>query len=81
MSTNRHGTATSGDVLVNELNDGVSLEDIWLEITDALTEYNKQKSALAGLLSYRTINVADAVPAAQSQLPRVPDPVVGNAAQ
>jgi len=28
--------------LVNELNDGVSLEDIWLEITDALTEYNKQ---------------------------------------
>lgn len=27
MSANRHGTATRGDVLVNELNDGVSLED------------------------------------------------------
>jgi hypothetical protein len=48
--------------LVNELNDGVSLDAIWDEINDALTEYNKQKSALAGLLSYRTTNVADAVP-------------------
>lgn len=62
MAGNRHGTATRGDVLVNELNDGVGLDDIWDEITDALTEYNKQKSALAGLLSFKTTNVADVVP-------------------
>ena len=61
MSTNRHGTATRGDVLVNELNDGVSLDDVWSEIVDALSAYNEQKNALAGLLSYRTTNVAEAV--------------------
>jgi hypothetical protein len=61
VSTNRHGTATRGDVLANEHNDGVSLDDVWFEITEALGVYNAQKNALAGLLSYRTINVADAV--------------------
>jgi len=61
MSTNRHGTATRGDCLVNQLNDGVSLDDVWSEIVDALSAYNEQKNALAGLLSYRTTNVADAV--------------------
>lgn len=59
---NRYGTASRGDVQVNELNDGVSLDDIWVEITDAFTEYNKQKSALAALLSYKTTNVAEVVP-------------------
>lgn len=62
MSTNRHGTATRGDVLVNRLADGVDLADVWDEITDALTAYNEQKSALAGLLSFKTTNVAEAVP-------------------
>lgn len=58
---NRSGYGTRGDVLVNELNDGVSLDDIWNEINDALSAYNEQKAALAGLLSYRTTNVADVV--------------------
>ncbi|WP_099039726.1 hypothetical protein [Mycobacterium neglectum] len=62
---NRHGTATRGDVLVNRLNDGTSLEDVWLEINDALSLYNAQKSALAGLLAFRTANVADAIPQGQ----------------
>jgi hypothetical protein len=61
VSTNRHGTATRGDVLVNELNDGVSLDDVWAEINDALSAYNEQKSALAGILAFRTTNVAEAV--------------------
>ncbi|WP_006247734.1 hypothetical protein [Mycolicibacterium tusciae] len=59
---NRHGTATRGDVLVNRLNDGTDLNEIWDEINEALSLYNKQKSALAGLLAYRTTNVADAIP-------------------
>lgn len=62
MTINRHGIASRGDVLVNQLNDGVGLTDIWVEITDALKAYNEQKSALAGLLSYKTTNVAEVVP-------------------
>lgn len=38
---------------------------MWNEIVDALAEYNKQKSALAGLLSFRTTAVASAVPQGQ----------------
>jgi hypothetical protein len=59
---NKHGTAARGDVLVNELNDGVGLNDIWDEINEALGAYNEQKSALASLLAYRTTNVAEVVP-------------------
>ncbi|ULN33554.1 hypothetical protein [Mycolicibacterium smegmatis] len=65
MAINRHGTATRGDVLVNRLNDGTDLNEVWDEINDALTEYNRQKSALAGLLAFRTANVADAIPQGQ----------------
>src|ERR1700752_1917107 len=61
MSVNRHGTATRGDVLVNRLNDGTELDAVWDEITEALGAYNEQKNALAGLLSYRTTHVAEAV--------------------
>jgi hypothetical protein len=59
---NRSGTQTHGDVLVNQLADGVSLDVIWDELTDALTEYNRHRSAIANLLSYKTVNAADAVP-------------------
>jgi len=61
MTVNRHGTAARGDALVNRLADGVELDDVWAEITDALKAYNEQKSALAGLLSYKTTNVADVI--------------------
>jgi hypothetical protein len=62
---NRHGTATRGDVLVNRLNDGTDLNEIWDEINEALSLYGKQESALAGLLAFRTANVADAIPQGQ----------------
>lgn len=56
------GTQTSGDVLVNQLADGVPLSGVWQELSDVLAIYNEHRSALAGLLSYPTTNVADAVP-------------------
>ena len=56
------GISTRGDVLVNQTADGVDLNDIWAEVQEALELYNEHRSAVASLLSYRTIQVADAVP-------------------
>ena len=56
------GISTQGDVLVNTTADGVDLNEIWAEIADALELYNTERSAVARLLSYPTIAVADAVP-------------------
>ena len=40
----------------------MDLNEVWNELTDVLKVYNEHRSALANLLSYRTFNVADAVP-------------------
>lgn len=56
------GTATEGDVLVNQTADGVDLNTIWNEVASALSLLNKQRSALASLISYPTVSVGDAVP-------------------
>ncbi|UJL28874.1 hypothetical protein HZU38_29505 [Mycolicibacterium vanbaalenii] len=56
------GISAHGDVLVNETADGVDLNEIWAEIQQALELYNAERSAVASLLSYRTVQVADAVP-------------------
>lgn len=61
MAFNRSGTQAHGDVIVNKTADGVDLNDIWNEISDALSEYNKHRSAIASLLSYRTTDIADAI--------------------
>lgn len=59
---NRGGAQSHGDVLVNRTADGVDLNDIWDELTEVLSLYNEHRSAIASLLSYPTVNVADAVP-------------------
>lgn len=56
------GAQTRGDVLVNQLADGTDLSQVWVELGDTLEIYNEHRSALASLLSYDTINAADAVP-------------------
>ena len=56
------GISAQGDVLVNQTSDGVDLNAIWAEIADALALYNTERSAVAKLLSYPTIQVANAVP-------------------
>jgi hypothetical protein len=56
------GISTVGDVLVNKTADHVDLNDIFVEIADVLELYNRERTDIANLLSYRTVNVADAVP-------------------
>jgi hypothetical protein len=60
----RQGYQSRGDALVNQLADGVSLDVIWDEITEATSLWNSHRSALASLLSFTTTNAADAVPQA-----------------
>lgn len=56
------GYATEGDVLVNTTADGVDVNRLWSEVAQVLTAWNAERSAVASLLSYPTINAADAVP-------------------
>ncbi|WP_081182998.1 MULTISPECIES: hypothetical protein [Prescottella] len=56
------GYATEGDVLVNKTADGVDLNEIWNAAATAMSLYNKERSALAALISYPTTRVGDAIP-------------------
>jgi hypothetical protein len=56
------GISTQGDVLVNQTADGVDLNDVWAEIADVIELYNSERSAIVNQLSYRTVQVGDAVP-------------------
>lgn len=56
------GISTAGDVLVNQTADGVDLNDIWAEVQEVLALWNAERTSIANLLSYRTVNVADAIP-------------------
>lgn len=56
------GYATEGDVLVNQTADGVDLNAIWAQAATAMSLYNRERSALAALISYPTTNVGDAIP-------------------
>lgn len=60
------GINTHGDVLVNQSADGVDLNQLWAEVQAVLSAWNSERSAVASLLSYYTINAADAVPQAIS---------------
>lgn len=56
------GYSSQGDVLVNQTADGVDLASIWNEVATAMSLYNRERSALASLISYSTTAVADAIP-------------------
>ncbi|MFT3663321.1 MAG: hypothetical protein QM809_18735 [Gordonia sp. (in: high G+C Gram-positive bacteria)] len=58
----RVGYSTEGDVLVSQTADGVDLNSIWNETAGAMSKWNQQRSALASLVSYPTVNMADAIP-------------------
>lgn len=62
MAGGKGGISTRGDVLVNVTADGVDLNEIWAEVQDALELWNKERKSITDLLSYKTVNVADAVP-------------------
>src|SRR5690242_5601755 len=55
------GVSTHGDVLVNQTADGVDLNDIWAEIQEVVELWNKERKSVTDILSYKTVNVADAV--------------------
>ncbi|MGJ5667898.1 hypothetical protein QLG13_08515 [Rhodococcus aetherivorans] len=56
------GYSTEGDVLVNKTADGVDLNAIWEQTASAMSLYNRERSALAALISYPTTQVGDAIP-------------------
>lgn len=60
--SSRKGYSVAGDELVNETADGVNLNDIWSEISQALNVYNEHRSTIVRLLSYPTTAVADVIP-------------------
>ncbi|WP_330153033.1 hypothetical protein [Rhodococcus chondri] len=49
-------------MLVNQTSDGVDLNAIWTQAATAMSLYNRERSALAALISYPTTNVGDAIP-------------------
>lgn len=57
----RGGVSTQGDVLVNLTADGVDLNEIWAEIQQVLELYNQERKSITDLVSFRTLNVADAI--------------------
>jgi len=60
-SGGKSGISTVGDVLVNMTADGVDLNDIWAEVQQVLELYNAERKSVADLISFRTVNVADAI--------------------
>ncbi|MDV7246756.1 MULTISPECIES: hypothetical protein [Rhodococcus] len=58
------GYANQGDVLVDQTSDGVDLNSIWNQAAQALSSWNRERSALASLISYPTVAVGDAIPQA-----------------
>jgi hypothetical protein len=60
------GIGTEGDVLVNATADGVSLDVLWREVADALAIWNRERSAIAQLLSRATVNAGEAIPQSAS---------------
>lgn len=60
-SGGKGGVSTHGDVLVNQTSDGVDLNDVWAEIQDVLELWNKERKTVTDILSYKTVNVADAI--------------------
>lgn len=56
-----YGSSTTGDSLVQVLNDGTNLNDIWAEVQAAFTEWNTERSAITSLLAFNTFVPGDAV--------------------
>ncbi|MFD5809412.1 hypothetical protein [Rhodococcus aetherivorans] len=55
------GFSTEVDVLVSHTADGVDLNRIWAEESTALSLLNRERSALAALISFPTVAVGEAV--------------------
>lgn len=58
----RQGIQAQGDVLVNELADGTDINAVWEDLIAAFSLYNSERTTIASLLSFRTVNSSDVVP-------------------
>ncbi|WP_412475552.1 hypothetical protein ACK8HH_03690 [Gordonia sp. LUNF6] len=56
------GYSSQGDVLVSQTSDGVDLNRLWDDAAAAMSKWNQKRSSLAALVSYPTVNAADAIP-------------------
>ena len=61
MPEGNYGISNSQDVLISRLRDGTDLNDVWTDLTEAMALWNSKKTSIVNLLSYQTINTADAV--------------------
>ena len=59
------GIQSGGDVVRTSL-DGVSLETLWTDVQEIIRAWNEPRDALTSVLSYSTINVAEAIPQSQT---------------
>ncbi|WP_139836670.1 hypothetical protein [Mycobacterium szulgai] len=57
-----YGINVHGDVLVNRLNDGTDLNDMWDEWRELLNIWNNEKTKLTDLLIFKTTVSGEAVP-------------------
>ncbi|MBF9315242.1 hypothetical protein [Mycobacteroides chelonae] len=58
----RQGIQASGDVLVNSLADGTDINAVWEDLITAFQVWNSERTTIASLLSFKTVNASDAVP-------------------
>jgi hypothetical protein len=56
------GYNSAGDALAVATADGIDLNAIWAQAATALSMYNRERAALAALISYPTVAVGDAIP-------------------
>ncbi|GGF13070.1 hypothetical protein [Williamsia phyllosphaerae] len=61
-SDGARGYSTEGDVLVSQTADQIDLNTIWAEAQTVMGAWNRERTALASLISYSTTNVGDALP-------------------
>ncbi|WP_100459193.1 hypothetical protein [Mycobacteroides abscessus] len=57
----RQGIQAQGDVLVNELADGTDINAVWEDLIAAFSLYNSERTTIASLLSFRTVNSSDVI--------------------
>nr|WP_318546804.1 hypothetical protein [Mycobacterium lepraemurium] len=55
------GISVHGDILVSQLAESVDLNAIWDEIQQVLELWNTERKSVTDILSFKTVNIADAI--------------------
>ena len=62
MTAPQYGIAVKGDVLVNQLADGVDLNAVWDDFAQILHIWNNERTSITDLLTFQTTVSGEAVP-------------------